>query len=330
MNDSRDFKDAESVRSGQSHVTSQLAFFQPFRDPGGMLSRSFSRNARAATIGRQVLGTRMVYRETFLQIQRRLFQHLIRKSSILGFLMRQNIHHLMWWVKAKHQFRIRDASQDRQPEIHSSPVREDSQRIMGQTNDDCRFRIFILTNSRSQQHLLVGRYDSRQRYVLVYNFLRKLCYGSKKWRRLNQWMISNLRVLSEELKHQILRYSTRKLLQHWTESSIIPASRKRSVWRNKKPKKTIGFFVEDRSLTWSTSTSGSQEPTILSRIMPTYLNCSSKWWYSGIRFEVGRNVIINDKNPVWWHLGRIVQIKNTRVWETQDRIAIVQYGDSSE
>ena len=27
MNDSRDFKDAESVRSGLSHVTSQLAFF---------------------------------------------------------------------------------------------------------------------------------------------------------------------------------------------------------------------------------------------------------------------------------------------------------------
>ena len=40
MNDSRDFKDAESVRSGQSHVTSQPAFFPPFRDPGGMLSRS--------------------------------------------------------------------------------------------------------------------------------------------------------------------------------------------------------------------------------------------------------------------------------------------------
>ena len=39
IKDSRDFKDAESVRSGQSHVTSQPAFFPPFRDPGGMLSR---------------------------------------------------------------------------------------------------------------------------------------------------------------------------------------------------------------------------------------------------------------------------------------------------
>ena len=40
MNDSRDFKDAESVRSGLSHVPSQPALFAPFRDPGGMRSRS--------------------------------------------------------------------------------------------------------------------------------------------------------------------------------------------------------------------------------------------------------------------------------------------------
>ena len=34
MNDSRDFQDAESVRSGQSHVTSQPMFFPPFPDRG--------------------------------------------------------------------------------------------------------------------------------------------------------------------------------------------------------------------------------------------------------------------------------------------------------
>ena len=63
MNDSRVFKDAESVRSGQSHVTSQPAFFPTFPDPGGMLSRSLE--CRVATMDRQVFGTRMVYRETF-------------------------------------------------------------------------------------------------------------------------------------------------------------------------------------------------------------------------------------------------------------------------
>ena len=60
---------------------------------------------------------------------------------------------------------------------------------------------------------------------------------------------------------------------------------------------------------------------------PIY-SCSSKWWYSGVRFEMGRNSIINDENPIWWHLGKLVQIKNTRVWEAQDRIGTVWPGDS--
>ena len=46
MNDSRDFQDAESVRSGHSHVTSQPVSFPPFRDPGGLLSRSFGMPSR--------------------------------------------------------------------------------------------------------------------------------------------------------------------------------------------------------------------------------------------------------------------------------------------
>ena len=51
-----------------------------------------------------------------------------------------------------------DASPDRQPKIQSSSsVEETLQRIMGQTNNDCRFRIFILTNSLHQLRLRAGR-----------------------------------------------------------------------------------------------------------------------------------------------------------------------------
>ena len=46
MNDSRDFQDAESVCSGQSHVPNQPALFTPFRDPCGMLSRSLGMLSR--------------------------------------------------------------------------------------------------------------------------------------------------------------------------------------------------------------------------------------------------------------------------------------------
>ena len=46
MIDSRDFQDAESVRSGQSHVTSQPVFFPLHPDPGGMLSHSLGMPSR--------------------------------------------------------------------------------------------------------------------------------------------------------------------------------------------------------------------------------------------------------------------------------------------
>ena len=77
MSDSR-FQDAESVRSGNSHVTSQPASFPPHPILGGMLSRS--KGMAAAEKGRQAFGTRMVYRETFLQIQLRPLQHLIHRN----------------------------------------------------------------------------------------------------------------------------------------------------------------------------------------------------------------------------------------------------------
>ena len=47
MNDSRDFKDGESVRSGQSHVASQPVFFPPHPDPFGMLCRSLGMPSRS-------------------------------------------------------------------------------------------------------------------------------------------------------------------------------------------------------------------------------------------------------------------------------------------
>ena len=46
MTDSRDSQDAESVRSGQSHVASQPVSFAPHPDPGGMLSRSLGMPSR--------------------------------------------------------------------------------------------------------------------------------------------------------------------------------------------------------------------------------------------------------------------------------------------
>ena len=46
MNDSREFKDAESVCCGQSHVTSQPALFPLFQSLGGTVSRSLGMPSR--------------------------------------------------------------------------------------------------------------------------------------------------------------------------------------------------------------------------------------------------------------------------------------------
>ena len=123
----------------------------------------------------------------------------------------------------------------------------------------------------------------------------------------------------------------RGLLQRWTKSSIILISKEESVWRNKRPKSRTVSFAAGRLLTWSTITSG---VTGIHRSVENYADLftislrnddiqefDSKW--DGI-------FIISDENPIWRHLGRIVQIKNTRVWETRDRIRIVWPGDSSE
>ena len=46
MNDSEEFQDAESLYSGNSHVTSRPVSFPPHPNPGGMLSRSLGMPSR--------------------------------------------------------------------------------------------------------------------------------------------------------------------------------------------------------------------------------------------------------------------------------------------
>ena len=198
---------------------------------------------RAAEKGRQAFGTRMVYRETFLQIQLRLLQHLIRRSWIhWSSNISEHTSH-MWWVRTKHQFRIRDELQDRQPEVQSSPVREILLKNYGadqqwlQSSDLSFWQIHHVSNVR----LLEDQIQDWGMY-LYHNFLRNLCCGSKKWRWLNQWMISNLRVLSQELLVHTLSCLTRELLQHWTKTIQNARFKKKVSVEEMKPHKEDRFL----------------------------------------------------------------------------------------
>ena len=93
LNDARDFEDAESARSGLSDVPSQPALLPPFRDPGGMPSRS--------VISRQILEFAWYIGKRFCK-STGVFFITIQDDSIRGFPCR-NTHHLMKRVNAKHQ-----------------------------------------------------------------------------------------------------------------------------------------------------------------------------------------------------------------------------------
>ena len=157
MNDSKDFQDAESVRSRNSHVTNQPMLFPNILFLKGCWGLYSYR--RAAKKGRHAFGTHMVYRETFLQIHMHLLQLLILKNWIHGreLLRSRAVCSQRRRAKDQNKIKIWDASLDRQPKIQSSSVKETLQIIMEQTNIDCRFLISILTSSLLQQPSLAGR-----------------------------------------------------------------------------------------------------------------------------------------------------------------------------
>ena len=82
MNDSKDFQDAESVRSGNSHVTNQPMLFPKHLIPEGMLRHSFiTPNRREGPPS--IWDTHGISGNVFANPVR-LHQHLIRKNCING------------------------------------------------------------------------------------------------------------------------------------------------------------------------------------------------------------------------------------------------------
>ena len=77
QNDSKDFQDAESVRSGNSHVTSQPGVFPKYPPFQGMLRPSYRSDKLRS---RQILGIHPVYQETFLHIHKLLRQLRILRN----------------------------------------------------------------------------------------------------------------------------------------------------------------------------------------------------------------------------------------------------------
>ena len=172
MNDSRDFQDADSVRSGQSHVTSHPVSFPPHPVPGGMRSRSIGVPSRKDGPP-SIWDTHGIWGNVFCKSSRDFFSTLSAGIESMEFFIYQNhfTHHRQGRMRIKHQFRIRDASPDRQPKIQSSLVEEALQRIMEQTNNDGRSQIFISTNSHtSNVCMLEDKIQDRGMYLFTISY----------------------------------------------------------------------------------------------------------------------------------------------------------------
>ena len=263
--------DAESICSGNPHVTSPPGLFPRHPPFVGMLRPSFisQRHTEEPPNIRDTSG-----------ISGNVFAHPQTSSSApvssrIEFHLEENYRRTNSHVYCREKWKTRARLRS------EMPVRTVSQKfshlqwrrlfkeLWGRPTTTADFgSSFWQVPYASDICLLEDKIHDRGMYLFTIS-LRKRCSGSKKWSWLIQWMIWCLRHQPEEFKCRILKYSMRGLLQHWTTSCIIPISKgRRSVWRNKRPRKRTVSFSVDRLRTWFTITSGSLEPMILSKTTP--------------------------------------------------------------
>ena len=165
----------------------------PFRNLGGMLSHSLempSRNKGPPS----TWDTHGISEIFFLQIQQRLLQHFLRQSRVSVSHVSE---HTSPYVMSESPT-VQDRRCQSRPSARNSVVPSEGGFFKElwcrqTTTADFRFSFWQITSTGHVCFLEVK--ISRLRYVLVHNFLRKLCNGSKKWRWLIQWMIYSLRHL---------------------------------------------------------------------------------------------------------------------------------------
>ena len=188
------------------------------------------------------------------------------KFYLEGKLLKNQFTCLQWRKeKGKNKIKIWDASLDRQPKIQSSSVEETIQENYGA--DQQRLQILDLHFDKFPTPATVACWKKR--------FKTEVCTCSQFPTEAMQWIkevemvdsVDDLRSSSSITSYSNdarIASALNKIIQFFT-------SKEESVWRNKRPRSRTVSFVAGRLLTWSTNTSGSLEPMILSRTMPTYL-----------------------------------------------------------
>ena len=150
MNDSEDFQDAESLRSGNSHVTSRPVSFPPHPIPEGMLRHSFVTPSRREGPP-SIWDTHGISGNVFVKSRCVIISTLSSRIASSGILVTRRgapFIHSGERVKGKNT-----RSRSEMPvwtviqKFNHLQWRRLFKDLLVQTNNDCRFRIFISTNS---------------------------------------------------------------------------------------------------------------------------------------------------------------------------------------
>ena len=261
-----EIKDPESVRSGLSHVPSQPALLPPFRDPGGMLRRSVgmpSRNDRPPDIW----DTHGISGNVFVN-------PTASSSSPYPGGFSGTTEHTSPHVTSERQ--TPDTTLD--PRCQSGP----SARSSFDPNEGRSSKDWADQKRLQISELHFDKFPNPATFACwKIRFKTEVCTCSQFPTVAVLWIKEVELVESvDDLKSsrsirgtqgpdfEVLDAKSASALNRTIQNTRF---KKKSVWRKWKQKKKTASSEEDRSLTWSTSTSWSLEPMILSRSMPTYL-----------------------------------------------------------
>ena len=285
MNDSKNFQDAESVRSGNSHVTSRPMSFPNTSDTWRDVEAFFRIAAPQGRAAKHLGHTRYIGKRFFADPLASSSAPYPQELNPWGTTIEEPLH-MSTAEKSERPEQNRDLKCQSGPSAKDSVIFSGGDSSKNYGADQQRLQISDLHFDKFPTPATFACWKIRFKTEVCTcsQFLRKQCNGSKKWSWLIQWMNWDLRHLPVVFQCRILKYLMRGLLQHWTKSSILPISKEESVWRNKRPRSRTVSFAADRLLTWSTITSGSLEPWFCRKLHRPIHYCSTKWRYSGIRF----------------------------------------------
>ena len=251
MNDSKDFQDAESVRSGNSHVTSRPVSFPPHPIPEGMLRHSFV-SPRSAPQRRTAkhLGHTWYIGKRFCKSTCIFISSLSSRIESMGTTIEEPLH-MSTAEKSDRPEQNRDLRCQSGPSAKDSVIFSGGDSSKNYWADQQRLQIPVLHFDKFPTPATFACSKIR--------FKTQVCTCSQFPTEAMQWIkevelvdsVDELRSSSSTRGISMLNFEVldARIASALNKSSIIPISKEESVWRNKRPRSRTVSFAADRLLT---------------------------------------------------------------------------------